>query len=155
MEKKELLIINQFRRNARENLTKTARRTGIPVSTLFDKLKRYEGTIIKKHTALLDFSQIGFALKVFMAIKVASHARNQLHSFLNKHHRVNSLYKVTSGYDMVAEGIFRNLKEYQLFCEDLDAIGLIERQEFFVIEDIRQEEFLAHEEYLDILGDGI
>lgn len=151
MEPKELLILHQFRRNARENLTRTSRKTGIPVSTLYDRLKRYEGTLIRKHTALLDFAQLGFALKVLMAIKVPPGDRSEVADFLERHHRVNSLYKITSGYDILLEGIFRNLKEYQMFCETIDKFPISDRQEFFVIEDIKQEAFLTNENYLDIL----
>ena len=147
--------MSQFRKNARENLTRTSRRTGIPVSTIYDRLKRYEGSIIKKHTALLDFAELGFSLKVLMAIKVTADKRDELLSFLEKHHRVNSLYKITSGYDVLLEGIFKNLKEYQLFCENIEVFTPQGRQEFFIIEDIKQEDFLANEEFLDILSETL
>lgn len=155
MEKKELLIMSQFRQNARENLTRTSRKIGIPVSTIYDRLKRYEGTVIKKHTALLDFSQLGFSLKVLMAVKIMPENRLDLINFLEKHHRVNSLYKITSGYDVLLEGIFKNLKEYQLFCESIESFKIQNKQEFFVVEDIKQEEFLANEEFLDILSETL
>jgi DNA-binding Lrp family transcriptional regulator len=155
VEKKELLIMSQFRQNARENLTRTSRKIGIPVSTIYDRLKRYEGTVIKKHTALLDFSQLGFSLKVLMAVKIMPENRLDLINFLEKHHRVNSLYKITSGYDVLLEGIFKNLKEYQLFCESIESFKIQNKQEFFVVEDIKQEEFLANEEFLDILSETL
>ena len=40
---KEQLILSQFRRNARENLTTTSKRIHIPISTIYDRLKKYEG----------------------------------------------------------------------------------------------------------------
>ena len=53
---KDLLIISCLRENSRNNLTNISKMTGIPISTIFDWLKKYEGSIIKKHTALLSFS---------------------------------------------------------------------------------------------------
>ena len=155
MERKELLILQQFRKNARENLTRTSRRTGIPVSTIYKKKKKYQGTLIKKHTVLLDFSQLGYALKVIMAMKVPPAQRSEVTQYLHGHHRINSLYKITSGYDVMVEAIFRNLKEYQIFCESIDKFPIQDRQEFFIIEDIKQEEFLANDAYLDILEEQL
>ncbi len=147
--------MSQFRRNARENLTKASRRTGIPVSTLYDRLKKYEGSLIKKHTTLLNFSALGFSLKVLMIIKVLPERKDSIMHHLEKHHRVNSLYKIANGYDIMLEGIFKDLREYQIFCESIDAFSIQDRQDFFVIEDIKQEDFLANEEYLEILGQAL
>jgi DNA-binding Lrp family transcriptional regulator len=151
MEKKELLILNQFRKNARENLTTTARKTGIPVSTIYERLKKYEGNLIKKHTVLLDFGMLGFSLKVVMAIKIVGTQRDDFTDFLSTHHRVNSLYKITSGYDVMVEAIFKDLYEYQKFCDALEQYQILNKQEFFILEDVKQEDFLANDAFLDIL----
>ena len=57
---KELLIMSHLRENSRKNLTKISKETKIAVSTIFDKIKKYEGGIIKKHTCILDFTKLGF-----------------------------------------------------------------------------------------------
>ena len=62
--KKELKIISEFRKNARENLTCASRKLGIPVSTIYDRLKKYSGNLITRHTAILDFKKLGFGIKV-------------------------------------------------------------------------------------------
>ena len=64
MDKKELLILSQFRKNARENLTTTSRRIHVPISTLHDRLKKYEGKVIQRHTSILNFGEIGYNLKL-------------------------------------------------------------------------------------------
>jgi len=149
MNQKELLILSQFRKNARENLTSASRNTRVPISTLYDRLRKYEGTVIRKHTALLDFGKIGYSLKVHMAIKVAPKHRVDLREFLLKHPRVNSLFTVSNGYDFLAELIFRNLFEVSVFSELLDKYTIVDKHEFYIVEDIKREDFLVESEFVD------
>ncbi|HLP79168.1 MAG TPA: Lrp/AsnC family transcriptional regulator [Acidobacteriota bacterium] len=149
MDKKELMILSQFRRNARENLTTASRRTHIPISTLYDRLRKYEGTIIRKHTSLLDFAKIGYGLKMQMVIKVAPKDRKRLQEFLTKHPRVNSLFSISNGYDFIVELILKNLLEVSQFAEILEQFNVLDKHEFFVVEDIKREDFLMDPELID------
>ena len=153
IEKKELEIVSAFRRNARENLTTTSRKLNIPVSTIYDRLKKYQGTLITKHTALLDFKRLGFAIKVLIAFKSSSENRTTIHDFLKDHHRVNSLYRVSSASDYLVEVLFKDLRELQQFTDKLDALGVVNRQEYYIVEDIKREEFLTNRTALDFIAD--
>ena len=51
-----------------------SKRLKIPISTIYDKLKKYDGNIIKKHTAILDFEKLGFGIKVMQQL-VLTHFR--------------------------------------------------------------------------------
>lgn len=150
LDKKDLTLISRFRNNARESLTKASRKTGIPVSTIYDKLQKYQGSIVRKHTMLLDFSKLGFQLKVMVVLRVQKEDRDALQHMLKIHPKINSLYKASSGQDFIAEGIFRNLNEFSQFIDAVDAFRILERKEFYIIEDIKQEGFLSSEEMLEI-----
>ena len=155
MKRKELLILHQFRKNARENLTSAARKTGIPISTIYEHLRKYQGDVIRKHTAIVDFNKLGFSLKVLMAIKVAPERKKELLEFLQHHHRVNSLYTIASGFDIMVEGIFRDLYEYQCFCDSIESYPIQMRQEYFVLKDIKQEDFLSNASFLDMIEEAM
>ena len=60
IDKQQMLIISNLRNNARQTLTKMSRRTLIPVSTIFEKIRNYESSLIKKHTSLIDFTKFIF-----------------------------------------------------------------------------------------------
>ena len=68
--KKELMLLACLRNNARETLTNISKKTNIPISTIFDKLKEYEKTFIKKHTSILDFKKLGYDIRINMLLKV-------------------------------------------------------------------------------------
>lgn len=149
MDRKELLILSQFRRNARENLTTASRKIHVPISTIYDRLRRYEGSVITKHTALLDFGKLGYGLKIQMVLKVNPKDKKGLLEFLSKHNRVNSLFTVSNGFDYMIEVILRDLLEVSQFLESLEQFNILDRHEFYIISDVKREEFLTDIDLLD------
>lgn len=152
LDKKELQIISYLRLNARNNLTKISRATGIPVSTIFDKIKSsYEARIIIKHTTLLDFSKLGYSLRVNMILRANSSNKEDLKRFLLKNGSVNSIYKINNGYDFLVELVFKDLNELQGFSEKIDEFKVKDKKEFFILEDLKREAFLANPRMVDFL----
>ncbi|MFT7615428.1 MAG: DNA-binding Lrp family transcriptional regulator [Candidatus Woesearchaeota archaeon] len=150
MDQKELVILSQFRQNARENLTTTSRKIRIPISTIYDRLRRYEGNVIKKYTTLLDFGKLGYNLKVQIVLKVALKSKAALQNFLNHHSRVNSLFLLSNDYDFLLEGIFRDIKEVSDFAQALEKFSIIDKHEFYVVDDIKREDFLTNSALYDL-----
>ncbi|MEM4637471.1 MAG: Lrp/AsnC family transcriptional regulator [Candidatus Woesearchaeota archaeon] len=149
--KKDLLLMTFLRNNARENLTKISRLTAIPVSTIFDRLKEFEKELIKKHTTLIDFKKIGFDIKVNMLIKVTKEQKNSLKDFLTKNENINSVFKVNNGFDFLIEAIFRDMNDLQRFIEMLERFDIENRQEIFILEDIKREGFLSDKTHAELL----
>jgi DNA-binding Lrp family transcriptional regulator len=150
--KKDLVIITELRRNARETLTRLSKKTRIPISTIFDRLKLQEGKIIKKHCALIDFQKIGFSIRANMLLKVPAEHRNKLLEHLQKELHINTVLKINNGYDFLVEALFKNLKEAEGFVNKLEEEYKIEdKKVFYVIDEIKREEFLSSPIFLDVL----
>lgn len=145
MKKTDLLIISSLRQNAREKLTEMSKKTRIPVSTIFDRIKTHEINIIKKHTALVDFSKLGYNTRANIILKVKKEDRNDIKEFLMKHSSINSAFKINNGYDFMIEAVFRNIKEVEDFIELLEEKFKIKaKQVFYVIDDLKKEAFLSN-----------
>ncbi len=148
---KEKVLLSHFRKNARESLTAISRRTRVPVSTIFDKLRQYERSFVKKHTTLIDFSKLGYLTRANVMLKVAVEHRQVLRDFLLKHENVNSLFKVNNGYDFLAEMVFRHIKDLEDFLEMLEIKYKVQNKTvFYVIEDICREEFMSKPELVQL-----
>jgi DNA-binding Lrp family transcriptional regulator len=146
---RELNILSHLRKNSRESLTSISRRTKIPVSTIFDKIKMTYQDLIVKYTALLDFSKLGFGTKTKILLKFSKEDRERARTFLRENIFVNSMYKVNNGYDFLLEGIFADLRGLEDFMEDLDEMfKLVKSEVYFVIEDIKIEDCLNKPEYI-------
>ncbi len=150
--KKDLLIMAELRTNARETLTKMSRKLNIPISTIYDRLKINEGSLIKKHTSLIDFSKIGFYTRANFLIKTEQESKEALKEFLIKHHSINSVFKINNGYDFLAEGIFKHIKELEDFIELMDSKFKIERKDvYYIIEELKREAFLSDRQLVDVI----
>jgi Lrp/AsnC family transcriptional regulator, leucine-responsive regulatory protein len=150
--KKDLQIISNLRKNSRETLTEMSKKTHIPISTIYDKLKIHEGSLIKRHTCLLDFNQLGYTTRANVLLKVDRSRREELKEYLVKHSNVNSVFKINNNYDFMAELVFREIKDLEDFIEGLDERFKIEvHQTFYIIDDLKKEEFMSEPETLNLI----
>jgi len=139
----DLKLISALRKNARESLTTISRNSRIPISTLFDRLKQQEGSIIMKHTTLLDFAKLGYNCRANLLLGVEREQRDKLISYLKAHPAINNLFKINNGFDLMAEVVFNNVKELEEFYEEMEKTFKInEKKTFYVIDDIKREAFM-------------
>ncbi len=152
MNSKDLIVLSHFRNNARISLTKMSRQTKIPVSTIFDKLKVYEKEgLIKKYCTLVNFKELGFEIKTSMFLRVNRDNKLSFQRFLIKHPRINNLFRVNNGFDYLIEAIFKDLDEFDEFNKELELFNVLDKKEFFLMEDLKREDFLSHKENKDLL----
>ncbi len=153
MNQKDLKILAYLRQDARMALTSMSKKTQIPVSTLFDRLKANERDVILKHTSLLDFSKFGFNTRANIMLKVKREDKDALKDFLVKHQHVNSVYKINNGYDFMVEGIFRHIKDMEDFMENVDQkFDIEDKKSFYIIEDLKRECFMSNPDLVGYPG---
>lgn len=155
MKEKDRLLISYFRQNARTPLTKVSRKTGIPVSTIFDKLRNFEENLIVKHTSLIDVTKLGFFTRAHVFLKINPQEREKLSLYLKKQENVNNIFRVNNGYDILIEGIFSTVKDLENFLEEMQGkFPSCEKNVFFIIEDIVREKFMSDPMIVSITENG-
>ncbi|HJX05864.1 MAG TPA: Lrp/AsnC family transcriptional regulator [Candidatus Nanoarchaeia archaeon] len=139
----DLKFLSYLRKNSRQTLTEISKKTKIPISTLYDKLRLHERSTILKHTSLIDFAKLGFNCRADILFKVNKEERDKLGSYLKAHPAINNLFKINNGYDFLAEGIFCHVKDLEDFLDELEkSFGVEDKQTHYIIEDLKREEFL-------------
>ena len=153
---KELSITAFLRQNARIKLSKLSRETGIPVSTLFDRIHTPDSIGIKKLSALLDFQKFGFNTCATILFKAAKDKKEELKECLMNSVFVNSLARINNGFDFMAECVFRNMKELEEFCERLEQLHGVKGKEIhFIVEELKREGFLSDPvQVMQVMGYG-
>lgn len=150
--KKDLEIIVELRKDSRSQLTTISKHTGIPISTIYDRLKNKSGALIKKNISILNFDLLGFNTTAKVCIKAGKSKKKELIEYLSKHQNVNSLFKINNGFDYLVEVIFKNVKDLEEFLEEVDEKFIIrQRVVFYVIDDIIRERFLSESVHLDLV----
>jgi DNA-binding Lrp family transcriptional regulator len=135
---KEKLILSHLRTNSRKSLVQMSMESNTPVTTLHDTLGRLsKKNIIHKHTSLLDFSKLGYPIRVNVALK--SERKSEMLEFLLKSVNVNSISKINNGFDYHVDALFTGLSQYESFKETLQSFGLSKISEHYVVEEIKRE----------------
>jgi len=151
--KKDLIVISYLRQNARETLTRLSKKTHIPVSTIYDKLKLHEHDVITKYTSLLDFSKLGFNTRANVMLKVKIDKRDEVKDYLIKNQNVNSVCKINNGFDFMVDVIFKHIKDMEDFIECIEQrFDIKDKEVYYVIDDIKRECFMNDPAVLEILG---
>jgi DNA-binding Lrp family transcriptional regulator len=141
--RKDVLLCSRLRENGRETLTRMSRKTGIPVSTLYDRMQVHKGGLIKGFTSLIDFTALGYAVRANLLVKANYYDREKIRVFLEGAYCANTVQQLNNAYDFIAECVFRSIDELEAFKNRLYDAGTIERLDvFIVVEDVKREAFL-------------
>jgi len=142
--RKDLLFMACLRQNSREKLTRISKRTRIPVTTLFDRLRLLERDVIVKHTSILNFEKLGYHCKASILFRVGKEHRELLKDLLIGSEHVNSVYKINNGYDYIVDVIFRDMRELNEYVEEIEKkVEILDKQVYFILQELCQEKFLS------------
>ncbi len=148
----DLILLSNLRKNARVTLTSLSKETRVPVSTLFDRLQNIKKHIIKKFTTIINFQYLGYTTKATITLKVSKDDKQNFLDFIIKNKFINSAYRINNGFDFIIEVLCKDMKELENFIDDIESkFAIKSKQIFYVLEDIKREEFLADLEYLKII----
>ena len=151
MSDKDAWIMSYLRRNARENITDIAKDTGIPATTIYDRVRSQEKKFVKRYVTLLDFAKMCLNTTAVMAINCSSN-RQEVQKFLMSHPNINSLHRINFGCDFLAECVFRDLKEFEQFRDRMERDYHIDRMHLFtVVEELKKEGFLTKKEHFEMI----
>jgi len=71
LDEKDIALLNEFQKNCRQSLKKLARKLNMSITTVHDKIKKYQKEgIIKSCRALLDPEKLGKPFVAFIMIQV-------------------------------------------------------------------------------------
>ena len=149
---KEILLLSNLRADGRQSITKLSRKTKIPISTIYDKLKRYEEEhLIKKYTPILDFTVLGYAVRITLLVRVPPEQKTQAKEFFQKNKAVNTCYRVHTVYDFLIEALFKSLEDVQIFLDATEqGMQVTAKEVYYMLEECKKEDFFAEPEYLKL-----
>lgn len=140
----DLKIMSALRQDARQTLTKISEKTGIPISTIYDRIKTHENGVIKKHTSILDFPKIGYNIR--LNVFARANNREKFLEFISRNKNVNSVFRIDGEYDYMIDCIFKDMKQMKSFLEELERAGVENHKVNYIIDEIIRENFMNMED---------
>jgi len=152
LKRRDYIVLSHLRENGRASLTELSRKTHIPTSTIFDKIRFYHDKFIQRNTVLIDFSEVGYFIRANVALKAHPKHKELLKKYLFAHLNVNSMYHINNGFDYLVECIFKNIRELEDFLVYVDEKFKIKNKHVhYLISDIKREMFMADPNTVDLL----
>jgi DNA-binding Lrp family transcriptional regulator len=156
MKKNDLFLLSCLRQNARMSLTKMSKKTGVPISTIFQKIRNNFDNNIIRNSALIDFASLGYNLKAYLLLRVKKEQKDSLLEKLNNNININNMFKINNSWDVLAECVFKDLNELEDFLDDLEENFVLKGKEVhYVLADLKREGFLSNPNVLELYGSSL
>lgn len=137
-------LITALRKNARASLTPLAKEFDTPQSTLYALLGKLEKGVIKRHTSLLNFHDLGYHTHAMLLISTSRAQRSEIETHLRSASCVNSFWRILGNHDYLAEVLFLDEGELKSFVEDIEENNKRTRcRVLHVLEEKKKEEFMT------------
>ncbi len=115
----DLKILSLLKENSRIKISEIAKRLGIPVSTVYTRIKKLEQQgIIRKYTIDLDYKKLGFKVTAIILIKYDSSSKvsqRELLKEIMKFNNVEKGYIITGEWDLLIIAKFKDIEELSRF----------------------------------------
>jgi len=148
IDEKELRIIDILKENARLSTHKISKKTGIPVTTVYNRIKKLnkEG-IIKGYTITLDHKKLGFPITAYVLMhynlehwqKNPQEARDNLKKAMSKLPFIHEIKYITGNFDIMLKVRLKDMGQLNTVLLDKlrHIAGIGNTETIFVIEDVK------------------
>ena len=146
MDPKDLAILSCLRVNAREKLKKIAKDVKLPISTVYDRIKKMEKEgIIKKYSCLIEPKKMNHSIKTKIFFSIPGDLKTKFEAQEVNRPFLNSLFKLTGGeWNYMAEGFFQNIDHMCNYVEKLAKdYPESKHQIHYIVNELKQEDFLV------------
>jgi DNA-binding Lrp family transcriptional regulator len=143
VDKSDIQIIEQLRKNGRLSLRKLADRVEISASTVSNRFNQLlEEKVIKGFKPVLDYEKLGFGLTALIQLTVVSGKMDSVVEELKEVDYIDAVYVVTGDTDVVVTCRFKDREDMNKGARNLQDIEGVEGTKTNVV--------LESEENLDI-----
>ena len=128
MDELDLQIIYLMNENARMSYRQIAKKLGVSMSTISNRVKSLEDQgIIIGYAPILDSQKLGYDILVIIGVRISRGKLIDVQNKISKFERVISVYDITGEWDSLVVARFKTRKELNAFLKQLLNIEYIDR----------------------------
>lgn len=134
---KDLEILGMLQKDGKQSLKEMAKKAGIPITTVYDKIRKFEAEgVIKKYTAVLDGRKLGRPLTAFVFVSIKYHfpdeakplSQREIARKIAQIPNVQEVHIITGDWDLLLKVKGRDMEDISSFIVDkLRAIKGVDR----------------------------
>ncbi|MEM7819285.1 MAG: Lrp/AsnC family transcriptional regulator [Candidatus Aenigmatarchaeota archaeon] len=136
-------ILNLILENSKLSYRKIAKKLGISVATIMNRVNKLEKNgIVEKYTTKLNYEKLGYDLNVIIDIRVSKGKLFDVERKIASHPNVGAVYDITGQFDVMVIANFKSRKELDRFLKKIQTFDFVERTETKLILNKVKEEFI-------------
>jgi len=142
MDETNVKVLKILLSDARLSYRQIARKLGISVGTVLNRIKHMEKEgVIKGYSAIINHEKLGYELTAITEVTVSKGKLLELEHQIAKWSNVCAVYDVTGLTDAILIAKFRNREELSNYTKSLLALPLVERTNTHVVLATIKEDF--------------
>jgi len=113
LDEKDIMLIEELRKDAKLSEQKLARKTSIPMTTVHNRLRRLRGLgVIKGYTIRLDYAKLGRPLVAYVLVKTMPGAnQKEVLENLGRMPHITEAAMVAGDFDVIFKARVASMKE--------------------------------------------
>lgn len=128
IDKKDKAILNILLGDATASYREIAKRAGVSLGTVLNRMKKLrEMKIIKKSTVLIDYEKVGYPFGVLIDVRVSRGKLLEVEKVIARHPNVFAVYDVTGDFDVTIVARFQGREDLDRFVKELQKKEFVER----------------------------
>ncbi len=142
MDENDKKILNILSQNSRISISKISKKTGIPDTTVSNRIKKLEkSNIIEKYTTIINPEAVGIKITAMIIIQTETEKHENVEEELPKLEKVSEVYSISGEYDILIKVWAHTLEELNdIVNSQIRSIdGIEELRELIVMERLKEE----------------
>ena len=142
MDENDKKILTELISNSRMSISKISSKTGIPDSTVSNRIKKLENNnIIEQYTTIINPEAIGIKVIAMIIIQTETEKHENVEIELPKLDKVSQVYSISGEYDILIKVWAHTLEELNdIVNSEIRTIdGIEELRELIVMEKLKEE----------------
>jgi DNA-binding Lrp family transcriptional regulator len=134
-------ILNALLDDSRLSYRQIAKKSGVSVVTVMNRIKRMENEgFIKGYSARLDYDRLGYDIHVMIEVRISKGKLFQVERRIGIHPNVLAVYDHTGQSDATIIARFRDKKGMDTFLKKIQSYDFVERTETKLILNVLKDE---------------
>jgi Lrp/AsnC family leucine-responsive transcriptional regulator len=112
MDEKDLKILKAIKKNARISLRKISEKTGIKLTSVFNRIKRMERGLIRGYTVDMDVKNLGLGVTAYVLVSYKRSAKTQqeIVKKLSTYPQISEASVITGDWDMLLKVVEKDVE---------------------------------------------
>ena len=134
-------LLNLLMDNSRTKLRELAALVRTSPATVLNRIRKLEkASIIRKYSAIVDFTKLGFDTSTVINIKISSGRFAEFKETVSSSPYVSAVYNTTGQYDAVVLAKFKSTAALDSFLKKLQSLDFIQTTTTAVVLNIMKED---------------